>query len=91
MKMLICDSSGSAAGAGCEHRQGVVQVVGEKMGKAIRNAEMEKIPVVCVIGPRDIEAGVVSVRTYADGELGELPHQELVTRLSDTNKNRTQF
>ena len=68
-----------------------MQVVGEKMGKAIRNAEMEKIPVVCVIGPRDIESGVVSVRTYADGELGQLPRSDLVTRLSDATQKRTQF
>lgn len=66
-------------------------MAGEKMGKAIRNAEMEKIPVVCVIGPRDIEAGVVSVRTYVDGELGQLSHAELVTRLSDATLKRTQF
>ena len=69
----------------------MVQVVGEKMGKAIRNAEMEKIPVVCVIGPRDIECGVVSVRTYGDGELGQLPLSDLVTRLSDATQKRTQF
>lgn len=72
-------------------RHGGVQVVGEKMGKAIRNAEMEKIPVVCVIGPRDIASGVVSVRTYADGELGQLQRSDLVTRLSDATQKRTQF
>jgi threonyl-tRNA synthetase len=68
-----------------------MQVVGEKIGKAIRNAEIEKIPIVCVIGPRDVASGAVSVRTYAEGELGQLSSAELVSRLVEANRNRTKF
>ena len=68
-----------------------VQASGEKLGKLIRNAEMEKIPVVCVVGQRDIEAGAVSVRTYADGELGQLPVDDVLARLSKATAQRTQF
>ena len=46
---------------------------------------------VCVIGPRDVEAGAVSVRTYRDGELGQLAKQEVMDRLVSANKDRTQF
>ena len=64
---------------------------GEKIGKSIRNAEMDKVPVVCVVGARDIEAGVLSVRTYAAGELGQMPVDELITRLIKSNSDRTDF
>lgn len=39
----------------------------ESLGKKIREAEMEKIPVILIVGPKDMEAGQVSVRTK-DGE-----------------------
>lgn len=73
--------------AGCRAEM----VVGLKMGKAIRNAQVDKIPLVCVIGPRDIESGAVSVRTYSEGEVGQLPRQELVSRLVNATQGRTQF
>lgn len=68
-----------------------LQVAGEKLGKAIRNAEMDKIPVVCVVGPRDIESGAVSVRTYWDGQLGPMEHDAVIQRLCDVNKYRKPF
>eukprot|EP01025_Chloroclados_australasicus_P026768 TRINITY_DN26588_c1_g2_i1.p2 TRINITY_DN26588_c1_g2~~TRINITY_DN26588_c1_g2_i1.p2 ORF type:complete len:172 (+),score=13.82 TRINITY_DN26588_c1_g2_i1:1-516(+) len=64
---------------------------GEKLGKSIRNAELDKVPVVCVIGQRDIDAGVVSVRTYSEGEVGQMPVAELCERLRRANAERTGF
>jgi len=47
----------------------------ESLGKKIREAEMEKVPVIIIVGPKDVEAGQVSIRTQ-EGEskvaLGEL-------------------
>ncbi|GAB4148867.1 MAG: threonine--tRNA ligase [Patescibacteria group bacterium] len=40
---------------------------GESLGKKIREAEMEKVPVMLIVGPKDAEAGMVSVRTQ-EGE-----------------------
>lgn len=65
--------------------------VGEKVGKAIRNAEIDKVPVVCVVGARDIEAGVLSVRTYAAGELGTMAVDDVVGRLQRCNTERKDF
>lgn len=87
---LICNTGSIGFIYACDSSQ-TVQVTGEKLGKAIRNAEMEKVPVVCVVGPRDIEAGVVSVRTYWDGELGQLEHEDVIGRLCDVNKHRQAF
>ena len=58
-----------------------MQAAGEKLGKSIRNAELDKVPVVVVVGQRDIDDGVVSVRTYKDGEVGQLSVEELTSRL----------
>lgn len=48
----------------------------ESLGKKIRNAELQKIPVIIIVGPKDIEAKQVSIRTHT-GEskiaLTELP------------------
>jgi threonyl-tRNA synthetase len=39
----------------------------ESLGKKIREAEIQKVPVILIVGPKDVEAGIVSVRTQ-DGE-----------------------
>ena len=50
---------------------------GERLGKQIRNAELEKIPVVAVVGKREVENQTLSVRTRKGGELGALTLAEL--------------
>ena len=44
----------------------------EKIGKKIREAQLEKIPYMLVVGDRDMEAGTVSVRHRAQGDLGAM-------------------
>jgi threonyl-tRNA synthetase len=39
----------------------------ESLGKKIREAEMEKVPVILIVGPKDVEANQVSLRTQ-EGE-----------------------
>ena len=64
---------------------------GERLAKLIRNAEIVKVPVVGVVGARDEEAGEVSVRTRADGELGALKVDELVERLAAAATSKGAF
>lgn len=54
---------------------------GERLAKLVRNAEMEKVPVMCIVGKKEAEAGAVTVRTYADGDLGIMPLAEFKERL----------
>ncbi len=54
---------------------------GERLGKLIRNAEKEKIPVMAVVGAKEAESNSLSIRTRASGELGSLPVAEVVDRL----------
>ncbi len=44
----------------------------EKMGKRIRESEMQKIPVMLILGDKDIENSTVSVRRRTEGDLGAM-------------------
>lgn len=48
----------------------------EKVGRKIRDALLEKIPYMLVIGDREVESGSVSVRHRSDGDLGAMPFAE---------------
>jgi len=54
---------------------------GERLGKMIRNAEKEKIPVMAVVGAKEVEANALSIRTRSSGELGSLDVGEVERRL----------
>ena len=55
----------------------------EKIGKKIREAQMEKVPYMLVVGDRDIEAGTVSPRHRADGDLGAMTIDAFIEVLKD--------
>jgi threonyl-tRNA synthetase len=64
---------------------------GDRLGKLIRNAEKAKIPVMAVIGAKEVEANALSIRTRADGELGALPVAEVCDRLNIANETHDNF
>lgn len=58
----------------------------EKMGKRIRESEMQKIPVMLVLGDRDVEASTVSVRRRGEGDLGAKTVEEAIAYFQDLAK-----
>ncbi|MCL6106679.1 MAG: threonine--tRNA ligase [Actinobacteria bacterium] len=54
----------------------------ESVAKKIRNAEVDKVPYMLVVGDREEDAGTVSVRTYAEGDLGAQPLEELAAEMA---------
>ena len=62
---------------------------GEKLGAKIRDAQLELIPYMMVVGPRDAEQGTVSLRDRIDGDLGALPLAESIARLKAEIADRT--
>ncbi len=54
---------------------------GERLGKLIRNAEKQKVPVMGVIGAKEVEANSLSVRTRASGELGAMEVSQVMEKL----------
>ncbi|HZP84149.1 MAG TPA: threonine--tRNA ligase [Chthonomonadaceae bacterium] len=55
----------------------------EKMGKRIREAEVQKVPVMLVMGDRDVENGTVSVRKHGEGDLGAKTLEETLAYLRE--------
>lgn len=53
----------------------------ESVGKKIRDAELGKVPYMVVVGDRELEDGAASVRSHADGDLGELALEAASERL----------
>ena len=56
---------------------------GERLGKMIRNAEKEKIPVMAVVGVKEMEANTLNIRTRASGELGAIPVANVIERVTE--------
>ena len=55
----------------------------EKIGKKIREAQLEKVPYMLVVGDRDMENGTVSPRHRADGDLGAMSFEDFTALLKD--------
>ena len=55
----------------------------EKIGKKIREAQLEKVPYMLVVGDRDMENGTVSPRHRADGDLGAMSMEDFTALLKD--------
>uniref|UniRef100_A0A7C4R7Y8 Threonine--tRNA ligase n=1 Tax=candidate division CPR3 bacterium TaxID=2268181 RepID=A0A7C4R7Y8_UNCC3 len=55
----------------------------ESLGKKIRNAEMQKIPYMIIIGEKEIEGKNVTVRSKKDGDLGSMSIEDLINKLAD--------
>lgn len=50
----------------------------EKIGKKIRDTEVEKVPYMLIVGEKEAESGTVSVRKQGQGDLGSLTPQAFV-------------
>ena len=55
----------------------------EKIGKKIREATMEKIPYMLVVGDRDMESGTVSVRLRSGEDLGAMSYDAFQAMLKE--------
>jgi threonyl-tRNA synthetase len=60
----------------------------EKLQAKIRDAQLEKIPYMLVVGGKEAEAGTVSVRHRSKGDLGARPLAEFVSALLEEVQNR---
>jgi threonyl-tRNA synthetase len=68
---------------------------GERLPKQIRNAEKGKIPVMAVVGPKEVETNSLSIRTRAAGgqskDLGAIPAAEVIERMKEATANFSNF
>jgi len=55
----------------------------EKIGYKIREAEMQKVPYMVILGDKEVEEGRISVRHKGEGDLGSMSLEDLSTRLQE--------
>jgi threonyl-tRNA synthetase len=60
----------------------------EKMGAKIRDAELQKIPYMLVVGPREAEAGTVAPRRKGEGQLEAMSREAFVARVRGEIESR---
>jgi len=60
----------------------------EKIGKKIREATLEKVPYMVVVGDRDIENATVSPRHRTDGDLGAMSFEQFAAVLKEVVDNK---
>jgi threonyl-tRNA synthetase len=58
-----------------------VDIRAEKIGAKIRDAQLEKIPAMLVVGAKEAETEAVSFRDRLDGDLGAMPVSQAIERL----------
>ena len=53
----------------------------EKIGYKIREAQMQKIPYMLVVGDKEIENGSVGIRSRKDGDIGQMNQDEFIQKI----------
>ena len=59
----------------------------EKIGYKIREAQLQKIPYMLILGDKEVEAKNVGVRSRRDGDIGAMEFDEFVKKIKDEIKN----
>ncbi|MBR5156666.1 MAG: threonine--tRNA ligase, partial [Clostridia bacterium] len=60
----------------------------EKIGYKIRQAQMEKVPYMIIVGEKEQADGMVSVRSRKDGDKGAMPRKEFIDEILTEIKER---
>jgi threonyl-tRNA synthetase len=61
----------------------------EKIGFKVREAQVEKVPYMLVVGEKEQAAHTVSLRDRVDGDLGAMPIDEVIARLTEEVQEKT--
>ena len=61
----------------------------EKIGYKIREAQLEKVPYMLLVGDKDIEGGTVSIRDRRDGDIGSMSIEEFIAKITEEVNNKT--
>jgi threonyl-tRNA synthetase len=60
-----------------------VMAENESLGKKIREAEMQRIPYLLIIGDKEIQANAVGVRQRGKGDLGQMPLEQFIQKAKE--------
>lgn len=65
-----------------------VDVRNEKIGYKIREAQLEKVPYMFIVGDKEKEDGVVSVRSRKEGDLGVMALDDVIAKLVEEDRSK---
>ncbi len=60
----------------------------EKIGYKIREAQLEKVPYMILVGDKDIESNTISVRDRRDGDIGSMAISDFVAKICEEVNNK---
>ncbi|MBE7055128.1 MAG: threonine--tRNA ligase, partial [Ruminococcaceae bacterium] len=60
----------------------------EKIGYKIREAQLEKVPYMLLVGDKDIENNTVSIRDRRDGDVGSMAIEEFIAKITEEVNNK---
>ena len=55
----------------------------EKIGYKIREAQLQKIPYMLILGDKEVESEAVGVRSREDGDIGAMPIEEFISKVKE--------
>ncbi len=58
----------------------------EKIGYKIREAQLQKIPYMLIIGDKEVEANAVGVRSRKDGDIGQMSTQDFINKIKEEER-----
>ena len=59
----------------------------EKIGYKIREAQLQKVPYMIIIGDKEVENEAVGVRSRKNGDMGQIPTMEFIEKINHEIKN----
>ncbi len=74
-------------------KSGIVRVEiddrSEKIGYKIREAQLEKVPYMLLVGDKDIENNTVSIRDRRDGDIGSMALADFIAKITEEVESKT--
>ena len=60
----------------------------EKIGYKIREAQLQKVPYMLILGDKEKEANAVGVRARKEGDIGQMKYEEFLNKIQEEIKSK---
>lgn len=60
----------------------------EKIGYKIREAQLQKVPYMLILGEKEALSNAVGVRKRKEGDIGQMPLDEFIAKVKEENDNK---
>jgi threonyl-tRNA synthetase len=61
----------------------------DKIGAKIRDAQLQKVPYMLVLGDKELEEQKVAVRERKQGDIGAMPLEEFISKITQQRRSRS--